>query len=113
MFGNRTSKQSSKLQNDNESRNEKSGGGSAELQTISYDGIDLRVTKWFDNCGVTLLSTYESVNFTSDVSCFDLKETKKVKVTCPSIVTTYNKFMGGIDLLNGLLTEYILCTEYI
>ena len=113
MFGNRTSKQSSKLQNDNQSRNEKSGGGSAELQTTSYDGIDLRVTKWFDNCGVTLLSTYESVNFTSDVSCFDLKETKKVKVTCPSIVTTYNKFMGGIDLLNGLLTEYILCTEYI
>ena len=100
MFGNRTCKQASKLQNENQSRNEKSGGGSAELWTTSYDGIDLRVTKWFDNCGVTLLSIYKSVKVTSDVSCFDLKETKKVKVICPSIVIIYNKFMGGIDLFS-------------
>ena len=44
------------------------------------------------------------------MSRFDRKEKNKVKVTYPSIVTTYNKFMGGVDLLDGLLS---LNTEYI
>ena len=82
----------------------KSGRGNVELWTTNYDGVELRAVKWFDNRGVTLLSTCESVNPRSDVSRFDRKEKKKVKVTCPSIVTTYNKFMGGVDLLDGLLS---------
>ena len=81
-----------------------SGRDSVELWTTNYGGVELRAGKWFSNRGVTLLSTYESVNLTSDVSHFDCKEEKKSKVTCPSIVTTYNKFMGGADLLDGLLS---------
>ena len=82
----------------------KSDRGSVELWTTNYDCVELRAVKWFDNRGVTLLSTYESVNPTSDMSCFDFKEKNKVKVTSPSIVTTCNKFMGDLDLSDGLLS---------
>ena len=74
----------------------KSGRGTVELWSTNYDGIELRAVKWFDNWGVTVLSTYKSVNPTSDMSCFDHKEKKKVKVTCPSIAITCNKFMGVV-----------------
>ncbi|XP_065675859.1 piggyBac transposable element-derived protein 3-like [Hydra vulgaris] len=60
--------------------------------------------KWFDNRGVTLLSTYESVNPVSNVSRLDRKANKRVNVVGPSIVTTYNMFMGGVDLLDGFLS---------
>ena len=82
----------------------KNGRGSVELWTTFYDGVELRAIKWFDNRGVTLLSTYESVNPVSNVSRFDRKANKRVNVVCPSIVTTYNMFMGGVDLLDGFLS---------
>ena len=34
------------------------------------------------------------------------KVSKYVNVSCPSIVTTQNQFMGGFDLLDGLLSLY-------
>ena len=35
----------------------KNGRGSVELWTTTYDGVELRAIKWFDNRGVTLLSS--------------------------------------------------------
>ena len=63
------------------------GRGSMEIWTV----------KWHDNRAVTLLSTYEVINPTTELLRWDRKERKKVKVTCPSIVNTYNKFVGGVD----------------
>ena len=68
--------------------------GSMEIWTVSVDNVELRVVKWHDNRAVTLLSTHEAINPTIR---WDRKERKKVKVTCPSIVNTYNKFKGGVD----------------
>ena len=34
------------------------------------------------------------------------KASKCVNVSCPLIVTTYNQFMGGVDLLDGFLSFY-------
>ena len=71
--------------------------GSMEIWTVSVDNVELRVVKWNDNRAVTLLSTYEVINPTTELLRWDRKERKKVKVTCPSIVNTYNRFVGGVD----------------
>ena len=66
----------------------KKGKGAVELWITNYDGVELRAAKWFDNRGVTLLSTLESILPSTEVDRYDRKEKAKVKVMCPSIVTT-------------------------
>ena len=85
---------------------EKKGRGSTEIWVSTVDNVELRAVKWFDNRGVTLFSMYESVEPTKNVERFDKKASKYANVSCPSIVTTYNQFMGGVDLLDGLLSLY-------
>ena len=81
----------------------KKGRATIELWTSDYDDVELRAIKWFDNRGVSLLSTYESVNSITHISRFD--------VPCPSIVSTYKKFMCGVDLLDSLLSLYRIHTR--
>ena len=81
----------------------KKGRGTTELWTSDYDDVELRAIKWFDNRG---LSTYESVNPVVHIFRFDRKAKERVNVPCPSIISTYNKFMGGVDLLDSLLSLY-------
>ena len=38
------------------------GRETIQLWTSDYDDVELRAIKWFDNQGVSFLSTYESVN---------------------------------------------------
>lgn len=40
------------------------------------------------------------------VSRFDRKQEKRVDVDCLNIIQVYNKHMGGVDLLDGLLGRY-------
>nr|XP_004207980.1 piggyBac transposable element-derived protein 4-like [Hydra vulgaris] len=82
----------------------KQGRGLATLLTTNVDNVELRVVKWFDNRGVTLLSSYVAVNPLSTVQRWDRKTKSKINVTRPSIVSTYNSFMGGVDLLDCLLS---------
>ena len=61
----------------------KKGRGSTEIWVSSVDNVELRAVKWFDNSGVTLLSTYESVEPTKNVGRFDKKASKYVNGSCP------------------------------
>ena len=61
----------------------KNGRGSTEIWVSSVDNVELRAVKWFDNSGVTLLSTYESVEPTKNVGRFDKKASKYVNGSCP------------------------------
>ena len=82
----------------------KKGRKTIELWISDYDDVELRATKWFDNRGVSLLCTYESVSPITHISRFDCKAKERVNVPYPSIFSTYNKFMGGVDLLDSLLS---------
>ena len=54
----------------------KNGRGSTEIWVSSVDNVELRAVKWFDNRGVTLLSTYKLVEPTKNVERFDKKSFK-------------------------------------
>ena len=58
----------------------KKGRGTIELWTSDYDDVEPRAIKWFDNRGVSLLSTYESVNPITHISRFDRKAKEHVNV---------------------------------
>ncbi|XP_065677314.1 uncharacterized protein LOC136092720 [Hydra vulgaris] len=80
--------------------------GLVEIKTCQNDGVELRAIKWFDSRSVNIRTTYESVVPTTQVKRWNKKETKEVLVDCTSAIVTYNKCMGGVDLLDGLLSYY-------
>lgn len=82
------------------------GRGATAISVATVDNVELRAVKWFDNRGVTLLTSYEAVNPITKVNRWDRKTKTMVEVERPSVVTTYNKFMGGVDLLDGMLSLY-------
>ena len=50
------------------------------------------------------MTTYEAVEPTSQVRIWDRKGKKELFVECPSALAIYNKSIGGVNLLDGLLS---------
>ena len=84
----------------------KEGRGTVAIQTCKSDGVELRAIKWFNNRAVSILTTYEATEAMIQVKRWDRMQKKEVFVECPSAIATYNKSMGGVDLLDGLLSYY-------
>lgn len=82
------------------------GRGSYVEKEVNIDGFDVRAIKWYDNRGVALATTFDSAQPMSHVTRFDRTSASRVEVPCPRAVLTYNKFMGGVDLLDGLVSYY-------
>ncbi|XP_030579753.1 piggyBac transposable element-derived protein 3-like [Archocentrus centrarchus] len=84
----------------------KKGRGTFEEQQAVIDSVEVRAVKWFDNRGVIVASTFASAQPVSFTERSDRKQKRKVSVQCPSIITLYNKFMGGVDALDALIAYY-------
>lgn len=84
------------------------GGGCFEEKKAVIDGTELRTLKWFDNSGVSRASTFEVSHRLSKVKRFDRETKQTIEIDCSRMVQTYNKFMGGVDLLHGLIAYYII-----
>ena len=82
------------------------GRGAFALMSTTFEGVDLSAVKWHDNKCVSLLSTYCAIEPMDTAERWDKTEKDKVAVPRPHIVATYNKFMGGADLLDSLLALY-------
>ncbi|XP_039283290.1 piggyBac transposable element-derived protein 3-like [Nilaparvata lugens] len=87
----------------NEKDLKKSGRGTSIEHFSNVDGTDVSVVGWFDNKLVALSSTYVGENPKDTVTRFDRKNKKKIEIERPAIVKEYNRFMGGVDLMDMIM----------
>ncbi|XP_046666330.1 piggyBac transposable element-derived protein 3-like [Homalodisca vitripennis] len=76
--------------------------GSATV-SVRADGA-IALTKWLDNKSVTMISTNESVEPMCEVKRWSKAEKRYIQVSQPSVVQSYNKNMGGVDLIDRILS---------
>lgn len=103
----------SKLPSDNDLKKE--DRGYSEEYSANICGVPVTTVIWKDNKCVRLASSYVGVKDfirtnpnvqPSKIVRFDRKEKKHVDVDCPQIIKEYNRHMGGVDLMDGLMGRY-------
>ncbi|KAF2896111.1 hypothetical protein ILUMI_10064 [Ignelater luminosus] len=77
-----------------------------EEKESAIENANMRTIKWFDNRGVILATTFSSAEPLPETERWDKEEKKKVAIQEPYAVNIYNKFMGGVDLLDRLIAYY-------
>ena len=82
------------------------GRGAMDYQVTEFDGVELCVTRWFDNNVVNCLSTLHGCQPIDLVERWSPKEKKFIQITRPDVVKVYNAHMSGADLIDMLLSLY-------
>ncbi|XP_029459182.1 piggyBac transposable element-derived protein 3-like [Rhinatrema bivittatum] len=67
---------------------------------------DIICVRWNDSSVVTVMSNWMKPFPLQKASRYSLKEKKKVLIKQPKIIGAYNQGMGGVDLLDRLLSAY-------
>ena len=62
--------------------------------------------RWKDNNVVTMLSNQFGAKPTKKAERYSRKQHKKVAVEQPNLIYQYNKFMGGVDLMDNHVANY-------
>lgn len=62
--------------------------------------------KWFDNKPVILASTIHDANPTDVCKRWSKKEKAYINVVRPNVIKTYNSAMGGVDMLDRMISYY-------
>jgi len=73
-------------------------------QMLSANGITC--VKWMDNRSVVMLSNFLNSTESLTVSRRQQKSAEKIQIPCPEIIIAYNKFMGGVDLMDQKKITY-------
>ena len=76
------------------------------MKIALVDNIDIRAVKWIDNRSVIILISYETPQPLSKIKLWDRQQRKVIEDECPFPICTYNKNMGGGDLLDVFLGYY-------
>ncbi|CAG4935455.1 unnamed protein product [Parnassius apollo] len=85
---------------------EKKERGYCSEKSVAVDNVKLSVTSWVDNKAVSLCSSYVGKEPKGVVKRYSKKHKRRVDVPCPKAVSIYNKYMGGVDLLDAMLGFY-------
>ncbi|KAK7149118.1 hypothetical protein R3I94_008658 [Phoxinus phoxinus] len=62
--------------------------------------------KWYDNRAVTLVSSFAGPEPVQKIQRWDKVNRAYIEVERPYIVGAYNKYMGGVDLLDSFTAKY-------
>lgn len=73
-------------------------------EVVSQDGIV--VVKWLDNRTVCLASNYIGKGIEDQAKRWDKSNSQYVQISRPEVVKEYNHSMGGVDLLDQLISLY-------
>ena len=82
----------------------KKGRGSYDVRVEGNHNIC--AVKWYDNRAVTLVSSFAGTESVQKVQRWDKAARTYTGVDRPYIVGAYNKYMGGVDLLDSWTAKY-------
>lgn len=84
----------------------KKGRGFSVEKVVEVEDVDISVVTWLDNKVVNFASTYVGKYPEGEVQRFSRKKKIFETVPCPKAVLIYNRYMGGVDLLDSMLGYY-------
>lgn len=102
MMRNRVPKEALPILNEKELS--KRGRGASQLAVRQDEKFC--IVKWFDNKCITLGSSCHSTQPQDTCRRWDRKQKKYISVTRPDIVNQYNANMGGVDLMDRMISYY-------
>ncbi|CAF3441226.1 unnamed protein product [Rotaria sp. Silwood2] len=82
------------------------GRGSMDYRIAQVDGVELCATRWYDNNLVNCLSTLYGCELTDLVKRWSSSQKKHIQVVRPNVIKIYNQYMGGVDLIDMLVSLY-------
>uniref|UniRef100_A0A3B4UT34 PiggyBac transposable element-derived protein 3-like n=1 Tax=Seriola dumerili TaxID=41447 RepID=A0A3B4UT34_SERDU len=88
----------------------KSAGRGTSSEVSAEDG-KLCVVKWYDNKPVLMMSVVHGTQPEDTCQRWDKKLKQYVTVSRPSIVREYNTKMGGVDLMDRMISYYRMSTR--
>ena len=80
--------------------------GRGAYETFERQDKTTTCTKWMDNKPVYVVSTAHSTVPLDSISRWSKKEHKIVEACRPDAVKQYNASMGGVDLVNRMVSNY-------
>ncbi|XP_054481432.1 piggyBac transposable element-derived protein 2-like [Anoplopoma fimbria] len=82
----------------------KKGRGSYDVRVEGNHNIC--AVKWYDSRAVTLVSSFAGPEPVQKIQRWDKANKTFIEVERPYIVGAYNKYMGGVDLLDSFTAKY-------
>ncbi|CAF3396410.1 unnamed protein product [Rotaria sp. Silwood2] len=80
------------------------GRGAMDHRVAEVDGVALCVPRWYDNNVVNCLSTLHGCEPVNSVERWSSKQKKHIQIVRPHVVKAYNQHMGGVDLMDMLIS---------
>lgn len=84
----------------------KEGRGSYDSKIAEEE--DVVIVRWHDNGPVNMISTVVGLGNITKVNRWSEAAKKHVDIDCPQVIAEYNRFMGGVDKLDFLISLYPL-----
>ena len=66
----------------------------------------MTVYQWNDSNSGLITSNFENSILMETTSRFCWKQRKRINIKQPHMISNYNKYMGGVDLLDQFLSTY-------